>query len=151
MTELPRSSEETTYTAADRWQYLIALGLALFALALGRILQPSPQGFGTHEQLGLPPCFFFKFTGIPCPHCGLTTSIAHAARFDFLQAAITQPFGLILFALAVISIPLLIYCIKARVPGRRAAAWVWSKRIGHMLAACYLLAWIYKIAVMRGG
>ena len=36
---------------------VLALGLAVL-LGVARALEPSPQGRGTHQQLGLPPCTF---------------------------------------------------------------------------------------------
>lgn len=38
------------------------------------VLKPSPEGHGTHTQLGLPACGSVAFFGRPCPGCGLTTS-----------------------------------------------------------------------------
>lgn len=97
------SAPEIAYGTADRLQHLILLGGATAVLALARWLEPSARGFGTHQQLGLPSCAFLKLTGIPCPHCGLTTSFAHAARLHFVQAFLVQPFGLIAFLLTVVS------------------------------------------------
>jgi hypothetical protein len=129
---------------------LTLIGLAMAALGLARLLQPSPRGFGTHEQLGLPPCFFLKLTGLPCPSCGLTTSLAHAARFHFFEAFITQPFGLLAFFIAVLLIPLLCYLLYRRVPWQRFIGARGANVAMYTLIALYLLAWAYKIAAMRG-
>ena len=48
-------------------------------------LKPDPRGFGTHQQLGLPPCTFRSLTGTNCPHCGLTTSFSW-----FVMRAVVQ-------------------------------------------------------------
>ncbi len=53
--------------------------LAYFALWLGvtiigACLHASPDGHGTHQELGLPPCPSVLFFDRPCPGCGLTTS-----------------------------------------------------------------------------
>jgi hypothetical protein len=41
---------------------------------IGLYLTPSPDGHGTHQQLGLSPCPSALFFNRPCPGCGLTTS-----------------------------------------------------------------------------
>ena len=114
-------------------------------IGAGSYLEPSPAGHGTHLQLGLPPCFFLELTGYPCPSCGLTTSFAHAVRFQFAEALATQPFGLIFFLLVVLSIPLSVYFAVRRVSWQavidsRAATWT-----VYLLTAFYLLSWVYKL------
>lgn len=52
-------------------------------LSLSYFLIPDPRGFGTHERLWLPPCYFQFFFHIPCPACGLTTSFAHLSKGDW--------------------------------------------------------------------
>jgi hypothetical protein len=65
------------------------LGCLVFAVAswltpydeLGR-----PLSHGTHHQLGLPPCVMNMLTGIPCPSCGMTTSISLVMHGQFAAA-----------------------------------------------------------------
>jgi hypothetical protein len=64
---------------------LLALGAWAVLLTALR-LHADPRGFGTHQQLGLPPCGFAEATGIPCPGCGLTTSFTHMAHGHLLAA-----------------------------------------------------------------
>lgn len=45
-----------------------------------------------------PPCLLRKFTGIPCPSCGCTRSLAAWTHFDFEQALLFNP---LFFALCV--------------------------------------------------
>jgi hypothetical protein len=138
------------FASNDRIRYFVVASLGAASLIVARLLQPSADGFGTHRQLGLPPCAFLHFTGIPCPSCGLTTSVAHAARFHFYESIITQPFGLVIFISAVLSIPLSICFIYRRVP------WAILKRLrGGKLAiysmiALFILSWLYKISAMKG-
>jgi hypothetical protein len=84
---------------ADRFvQTLIAAG-AWLVLVVAFHLQPSPDGLGTHQQLGLQPCAFYQMTGRPCPACGMTTAFAHLAHGQIWQGIIVQPFGALLFVL----------------------------------------------------
>lgn len=68
-------------------------------LAIAFWLRPDARGFGTHEQLGLPPCSFQAHTGIPCPGCGLTTSFANMAHLHVLDAFRAHLMGPLLFTL----------------------------------------------------
>lgn len=83
-------------------------------VALSAWLNPSPQGFGTHQQLGLPPCTFEAMTTVPCPGCGLTTSFAHMAHGHLLQAFGAHLMGPFLFAIT------LAYAVSAPWAVRRA-------------------------------
>ncbi|MBL8187388.1 MAG: DUF2752 domain-containing protein [Acidobacteria bacterium] len=143
------SSGLASFNRNDQLIYCSLTTLAGSTLLLARWLTPSANGFGTHEQLGLPPCFFFKLTGIPCPSCGLTTSFAHSARLHFYQAFITQPFGVIAFCLTVVGIPLLLYLLRRRITW---ANFIRAKGVDYLiyfLIATYLLSWLYKIAAVK--
>jgi hypothetical protein len=107
------------------------------------------DGFGTHEQMGLPPCLFFKLTGIPCPNCGLTTSFAHAARLHVYQAFTTQPFGLMAFCLTVVSIPLVVFLFQRRITRSQIVHARGVDRLLYFLIAVYLLSWLYKIVAIK--
>jgi hypothetical protein len=109
-------------------------------------LTPRSAGYGTHQQLGLPPCSFLSRTGYPCPSCGLTSSFAAMAHGRIAEALRDHPFGPPL-VLAVAAIGL---CGLAElVSGRdvvlrllRPGAW-WA-----VVAATGLLAgWGIKIAL----
>ncbi|MEK7833427.1 MAG: DUF2752 domain-containing protein [Acidobacteriota bacterium] len=141
--------EAAAFSGGDRFTYLALMALAGFTLTIARILNPSPNGFGTHEQLGLPPCLFFKLTGIPCPSCGLTTSFAHSSRLHFYQAFIAQPFGVVAFSLTLISIPLFVFLIRRRVAWSAVIHARGVNRLLYLLIAVYLLSWLYKIAVVK--
>ena len=85
---------------------LFALGtVGLLMLILIRGLTPDPRGFGTHEQLGLTPCFFHSKTGIVCPTCGMTTAWAHALQGNLSEAAATNLGGTLLCGLMIIMVP----------------------------------------------
>ena len=77
--------------------------LAGFSLAVS--LTPDPDGFGTHQQLGLPPCSFQTMLGIPCPSCGMTTSFSHFVRGQWLSAAGANIGGLLLAVVCAAMLP----------------------------------------------
>ncbi len=84
---------------------LIGLSVAVpcwAALVLAYWLEPRAGGYGTHEQLGLPACSFLSETRWPCPSCGLTTSVTAMAHGKLIRAFRAHPFGIVVFALAVI-------------------------------------------------
>jgi len=61
-------------------------------------LTPRSCGYGTHRQLGLPGCSFLARTGLPCPSCGLTTSVSAAVHGRLGLALRAHPFGPVLLA-----------------------------------------------------
>jgi hypothetical protein len=152
MRDRPREFENrrSEFTTQDRIRYLAPAGLSTALLLIARLLRPSVDGVGTHRQLGLPPCAFLHFTGVPCPGCGLTTSVAHAARFHFYESVITQPFGMVVFIFAVLSIPLSIYLVYRRVPWARLNRSRGRNLAIYSMIALFILSWLYKIAAMKG-
>jgi hypothetical protein len=53
-------------------------------------------------------CPFFKFTGIPCPSCGLTRSLISLSQGDITSSLQYDSFGVILTAIATVTIPYLL-------------------------------------------
>ena len=80
----------------------------------------------------------------------MTTSVAHAARLHFYESAITQPFGLVVFIFAVLSVPLSIYFIRRRVPWSKFDRLRGRNLVIRLTIALFILSWLYKIAVMKG-
>ena len=81
-------------------------GVAVLAiLVTARCLEPSSDGFGTHQQLGLPPCTSVALFGIRCPSCGMTTSWSLATRGEFLAAGRINCGGLLLAIIALAYLP----------------------------------------------
>ena len=138
------------FTRQDQFLYSLFAGSSAAILLIGRFLRPSAEGVGTHQQLGLPPCAFLHFTGIPCPACGLTTSVAHAAHLQFFQSIVTQPFGFIVFLFALLSIPFSLFFIYRRIPLSALADIRGRKFVVGLTLAIFLLSWFYKIAAMKG-
>ena len=104
MTHPPDSSEPLPTLPRTLW-WSLCLG-AIGILFVAAVLEPDPRGYGTHAQLGLPPCGFLSLTGAPCPGCGLTTAFAHAVRGELAFAADANPFGLLLFAIVCACVPI---------------------------------------------
>ncbi len=82
-----------------RAAWILLGACAWTVLFLAAWLRPDPRGFGTHQQLGLPPCGFQRMTHVPCPGCGLTTSFAHMAHGQVLQALGSHLMGPVLFVI----------------------------------------------------
>ncbi len=83
------------------WFLRLALGVfgvvIVTLLIVAAFLKPSPVGFGTHQQLGLPPCSFkVWFDGMPCPSCGMTTSWSHMTKGQVLSSFRANPGGALL-------------------------------------------------------
>ena len=141
-------SNKQIFSWRDQLIYGTMTALATTALLIAGGLQPAAQGFGTHEQLGLSPCAFLRLTGFPCPGCGMTTCFAHAAKFHFIEAASTQPMGLLLFFLTVLFIPTALYLLQSRIPVKSILHSSIVRRSLPIWAVLYLLGWAYKLALM---
>lgn len=121
--------------------FLLAVAGAGFVV-LGLSLEPDPRGFGTHLQLGLPPCAFLSDWNLPCPTCGVTTAFTLVTHGRLLEATITQPFGALLGVIALL-LPSL-FAASAVAPALDPAALV--ARMGPLrvlagIAAAALAAW----------
>ena len=142
------NADDCSYTPYDQAGYAGVIGAASLVVAIAYRLQPSAQGFGTHQQLGLPPCPFHSLTGMPCPGCGLTTSFAHAAKFHFVEAFAVQPFGLFAFLLTVLSIPLAAYLIRRRLSWQMLFEIPLFQITMYVTVVALFLAWVYKLTIM---
>jgi hypothetical protein len=77
------------------WTALAVLARVPLVIAAG--LSPSPNGYGTHLQLGMSPCAFLAATGRRCPACGMTTAFAHMIRGQVTDALHANALGALLF------------------------------------------------------
>lgn len=99
---------------------LAALGL-IVVFGVAWRLRPDPRGFGTHTQLGLPPCAFKVVTGSPCPTCGMTTSFAWFVRGRLDRSWRANPAGNVLAPACLLMVPwLLLGAIRGRPVGFRS-------------------------------
>jgi len=132
----------------------ILLGLAglgtLVMVLLGLFLHADARGYGTHEQLGLEPCYPLAAWNFPCPGCGVTTAVTLAAKGHPLASLTTQPFG---FLLAVLLPLTFLWALREHFRGRDI--WIdlqgkpWASWCGWLLVVM-VLAWVYKISRVRG-
>lgn len=88
----------------------VLIGSTLVGLLItAAILTPDKQGFGTHRQLGLPPCTFKVLTdGLPCPSCGMTTSWSHLMHGQVIRSTQANVGGTLLAIMAAIVGPWLL-------------------------------------------
>lgn len=126
--------------------FVLLGGVGLLALLVtARWLTPDARGLGTHEQLGLPPCGFYLWYGLPCPSCGMTTSWAWLARGELVQAA-RQHFGGAL--LGVYSLLLGTWAVISAVRGGWLGGWpsslTWAVKFS-VLTLAILITWIVKL------
>ena len=125
---------------------VVAIGLiGIFSIAVW--LQPDSRGFGTHQQLGLPPCQLRQFLGIPCPHCGMTTSFSHVVRGNFRSALESNPLGIPLSVTGALCIP---WCLVMAISGRWMVTrdpiqWLISGTIFYLFLAVVL--WAIQLAI----
>jgi hypothetical protein len=125
---------------------LWALGL-LAPLGVAAMLHPDSRGFGTHQQLGLPPCTFRVLFGRRCPSCGMTTSWAYLVRGQIVAAAAANVGGALLGLItAVAAVWLLADGLCGRwlgpVPNATLLAWLLAG-----VAAVTLVDWVVRLAV----
>lgn len=136
---------------AGRRLLSLALGAPAWAvLGVALSLSPDGRGFGTHQQLGLGTCTILNLTGWPCPMCGMTTSFAHMAHLEPLQALAAQPMGVVLF-LITLSWSLLALTELALPAGRwgrlNALVTRFEVHIALSLLGGLALGWGYKVLV----
>lgn len=127
-----------------RWACIGATGALLVSLSL--LVEPDPRGFGTHTQLGLPPCGFLSLTGFPCPGCGLTTAFAYGVRGDWSHAFTANPLGLLLFVISLGAIPLSLVALHRRWSFAALCDRFSLHRGALAIAAVALLLWVGRFA-----
>jgi hypothetical protein len=84
--------------------------VVLTLLAVAACLRPSALGYGTHQQLGLPPCTSVALFGRRCPSCGMTTSWAYLLRGQPWLACRANTGGALLAVLGLLGGPWSLAC-----------------------------------------
>lgn len=135
-------------TWVSRLVWLVLLAGTLFVVITATQLTPDPIGHGTHTQLGLPPCGFYLYSGLPCPGCGLTTCFSHMVRFEWVGAARANPFGVALFLVTVAGVPVSAYGLLRGRAVMPLLDRLQMEKVSILLAVCSLMVWGIRIAVM---
>jgi hypothetical protein len=92
---------------------MAAFLVMVFAIAI--FLNPynedgTARRMETHTELGLPPCTFYKLTGLPCPSCGMTTSFSLLVRGDLVNSLQANWVGTLLALACLVLIPWNLAC-----------------------------------------
>ncbi len=129
--------------------YFVIIITFIIVITVGMLLTPSSSGVGTHESLGLPPCGFLVITGYPCPSCGLTTAFVLLLHGQITEAFLVQPFGVLLFVVFFIAAGLSVTALFLRLPFSAVLDSKHVDRLQMFLLVAMILAWVYKIYLMR--
>jgi len=146
-------AQEQTIEAPRSVEHWVLLSGAIAGLGilvlLGLFVTPDPRGFGTHTHLGLPECMTIEWWGVPCPGCGVTTSVCLAAHGKLLASLHNQPLGLVC-AIVLAAVPL--WATWQHFAGRdlyaeagRLVFKPWLIGVGMLVLA----SWIWKIGLVR--
>ena len=121
--------------------------MTLSMLVLAAALPPSPDGVGTHTQLGLQPCQFLATTHIPCPTCGMTTATSYFVRGNILASLYIQPMGFLIALAAAVAFWAGLYIAVTGRPAYRLLRRLPTQRILFALLFFAILAWGWKILI----
>lgn len=128
------------------WRHWLFLGGSILIVIVALLLKPDPEGLGTHEQVGFPPCGFQTYFGIPGPFCGYTTAFVLEAHGRFLEGFSVQPMGALLFW---VFIGMVVAVIGGIVKRWNFFSWVEARLINRYGIGIILLgvglAWGYKL------
>jgi hypothetical protein len=148
---------QVTRIASRAWfARVLSLGIAggiSTVFALSALLVPSPDGHGTHLQLGLGPCTFLSLTGWPCPMCGATTTFTLMAHLRPVDAVVNQPFASFLFVLSAGVLGVAVAeVVDPRRRWDRILRWLAPResRLASAFLAFMIVSWAYKAARMAG-
>ena len=130
-----------------RCSFLAAAACLAGLLVVARSLEPDPRGFGTHTQLGLPPCAFLAVTGRLCPTCGMTTSFAWLTRGRIDRSWQANPAGCLY---ALLTVPLLSWLVLSAVANDTVGFQGLSVPLSVLLFAAVALglaSWLIRLIV----
>lgn len=114
-------------------------------LLLGTVVTPAAEGYGTHEQLGLPACSSMALFGVPCPGCGVTTSVTLATHGRLVESFLTQPFGLFTALVGLLLIPWTAFgLLRRRDLGDELVRFA-TKPVLVPVGLFFVGAWVYKL------
>lgn len=129
---------------------LAAIGL-LTLLVVSASLKPDEAGYGTHTQLGLPPCPGILSSGRPCATCGMTTAFAYAAHGQFVASFRAQPFGALMAVGSACTIWVLLHVAATGSRLGSVTSRLLAARFMWLAIGLALAAWGYKLWVTPVG
>ncbi|MDX1945299.1 MAG: DUF2752 domain-containing protein [Pirellulaceae bacterium] len=128
-----------------RWILAIGGATVIVLLAVAAWLSPSPAGFGTHRQLGLPECSLRQLAGIRCPSCGMTTSWSYLMHGQPVAALRANTGGTLLGLVAIVAGPwMLVSGVRGRWLLGRPHEFV-TLAIGLAIVATTLIDWTVRL------
>jgi len=114
-------------------------------------LTPSPEGIGTHTEMGYLGCSMLMTTGYPCPTCGMTTSFAWFYRGNLAASFYIQPAGFVAAYLVGMLLLLTLYQGISGRPIHRLLRFFPGKWMLILGGALFVLGWGWKIFIHRAG
>lgn len=131
----------------DRIFHTLVVAVFLFLFAAAVVVRPNASGYGTHTQLSLPPCAFYKLTGLPCISCGLTTSIAYLVRGDIVRSFKSHPVGPVFAMLIVITAIYSLVSLFMGYPWYYLFRKLWFQ-LAAISAICFLIFfWFFRLLI----
>ena len=124
----------------------LSIIIVLSALFITLImLEPSASGLGTHRQLVPMPCLFHLALGIPCPSCGLTTSLSFLMSGEWGAALQAHPLGLFAFLMMALILLISIYGVIFNRSWWRVTEKRWFQNAILCGIFLYLIIWIVRM------
>ena len=91
------------------------------------------------------PCPLRTLTGVPCPFCGMTTATVAITHGNWAAAAAANPFGYLVAALIVGTVPILTARAVGQIPTPRPWSDAARRRIGWVMAGLIALSWLFQL------
>ena len=123
--------------ARDDWSRHLAARLGASILAAGALIA-VPHALPAIARWTASACLFHGLTGLPCPGCGITTSLLALARGDAQASWSANPAGFGVAALLLGQAVVAIVAMRRGAPGNGGLPWLaWLDRmaIGGLMAA----------------
>lgn len=134
----------------DRINSLWYAAAAATLLVIAHLLTPDPRGFGTHERLIPVPCYFRALTGLPCPGCGLTTSVCEAAEGHWRRSFSDHYLGPAVYITAwiILAWSLASILLGGALGVKGPHMYLSRRRLWIVLLTIYLGAWVVRLVLL---